>query len=216
MFVNQYNLQLTGYKMTQEITQPKPTNETLRAVDEQSKKADKQAVKVLTSQVKALRQQYTALAKDLKKLEVARMAAGNKSRRSTRPYYQQLGVLERDVVLSVDEYKSTVTCSSCFKRTSKQPHIRDGKLKRIPGAVVCYNTQCPRRLTMNATTTNRDGNGALNIALIGFSRVASTDGLPLPPFRRSQQSNKYTLSPLFPAHQPHGEEGLPTLRGDLL
>lgn len=112
------------------------------------------------------------------------------TRRGTRRYYQQLGALDKDSVLLVDEYRSTVTCSSCFQRTSKQPHMRDGKLKRIPGAVVCHNVRCPRRLTTRATTTNRDGNGALNIAVIGFSRMASSDGLPLPPFRRSLKSNK--------------------------
>ncbi|OAD01206.1 hypothetical protein MUCCIDRAFT_112641 [Mucor lusitanicus CBS 277.49] len=114
------------------------------------------------------------------------------ARRSTRPYYKQLAALEKDLVLPVDEYKSTVFCSLCFERTSKQPHVRNGKLKRIPGAIICYNVKCPRRLTTRATTTttNRDRNGAYNIALIGFSRMASTDGLPLPPFRRSSKSNK--------------------------
>ncbi|CAO3620587.1 unnamed protein product [Mucor fragilis] len=122
----------------------------------------------------------------------------------------QLGAAPNGHVLPVDEYKSTVTCSSCFERTSKQPHIRNGKLKRIPGAVICYNVLCPRRLTTRATTANRDLNGALNIALIGFSSLASIDGLPLIPFRRTNETNKFILSSLFPAHHHHGEEGMPT------
>ncbi|KAF1806486.1 hypothetical protein V8B55DRAFT_1007498 [Mucor lusitanicus] len=142
------------------------------------------------------------------------------ARRETRRYYQQLGALERDVVLAVDEYKSTVACSSCFKRASKQPHIRDGKLKRIPGAVVCHNIHCPRRLTTGIITINRDGNGAYNIALIGFSRMASTDGLPLPPFRRSSNSNKYSLSNKFLTRQSlvhnQGDARTPTQSGDEL
>ncbi|KAG1114734.1 hypothetical protein G6F42_014112 [Rhizopus arrhizus] len=39
--------------------------------------------------------------------------------RSTKPYYKQLAASYHDSVVSVDEHKSTVTCSSCFGRTSK-------------------------------------------------------------------------------------------------
>ncbi|KAF1800357.1 hypothetical protein FB192DRAFT_1458774 [Mucor lusitanicus] len=131
------------------------------------------------------------------------------ARRSTKLYYSQLGAGTNHSVVSVDEYKSTVTCSSCFHRTSKQVHLRDGHIKRIPGAVVCLNVKCPRRLTSGATTVNRDLNDAKNIALIGFSSLAAQDGLALPPFRRSHNTNKYILSQLFLAHQS-GEVGIPT------
>ncbi|CAO0796693.1 unnamed protein product [Mucor circinelloides] len=100
--------------------------------------------------------------------------------RSTKLYYKQLVASCHDSVVSVDEHKSTVTCSSCFGRTSKQPHIRAGKVTRIPGAVVCHNVLCPRRLTTRSTTINHDLNGAKNIALIDFSSLAAEDGLPLP------------------------------------
>ncbi|CEP15260.1 hypothetical protein [Parasitella parasitica] len=141
------------------------------------------------------------------------------SRRSTRPYYTQLAACEKDFVLSVDEYKSTITCSSCFQRTTKQTQIRDGKVKSIPGAVVCFNPRCQRRISTNATTSNRNRNGATNIAMIGFSSLVSEKGLPLPAFRRIQ-SNKYALSALFLSHQAHGEDRIPTkgalvLLGDL-
>lgn len=113
------------------------------------------------------------------------------TRRSTKPFYSELAVSPQHHVLSVDENRSTITCSSCFKKTCKQPLIINGKLKRVAGAVICYNTQCPRRLTTKATTTNRDRNGAYNIASIGFSSFASRDGLPPPPpFRRSRPANK--------------------------
>ncbi|CEP16880.1 hypothetical protein [Parasitella parasitica] len=111
------------------------------------------------------------------------------SRSSTRPHYTQLAACEKDFVLSVDEYKSTITCSSCFQRTTKQTQIRDGKVKSIPGVVVCFDPRCPRRISTSATTSNRDRNEATKIAMIGFSSLVSEDGLPLPAFRRTQ-SNK--------------------------
>ncbi|KAL7324037.1 hypothetical protein PS15p_210608 [Mucor circinelloides] len=390
MFVNQYDLHFSGYRITQQIKQAKPIKKVPCLVDEKSKEADKQAVKTLNDEIKASRQTYTASAKQLKQLELARMADGNKSRvferkhkrrdprlygdlvaarkafnnvhmeqsnllhviqerqsrmyllnkkvngqsapsegrltdanlrhivaepttiiqgidpgivtvasgvatspaslfsavnrfqaisdeamvphprdkehpfsltvskvntavmsnqdgkqreatnmslkkiqrnrvkrrcrlkkyhqrkvvsdkalnrqpkgnftvtftghwsgsgayikghscRNTKPYYKQLAASYHDSVVPVDEYKSTVTCSSCFGRTSKQPHIRAGKVTRIPGAVVCHNVLCPRRLTTRSTTINRDLNDAKNIALIGFSSLAAEDGLPLPP-----------------------------------
>ncbi|KAL7330325.1 hypothetical protein PS15p_205290 [Mucor circinelloides] len=400
MFFNQYDLHFSGYRITQQIKQARPIKKVPCLVDEQSKEADKQAVKTLNDEIKASRQTYTALAKQLKQLELARMAAGNKSRvferkhnrrdprlygdllaarkafnnvhkeqsnllhviqerhsrmyllnkkvngqsapskgrltdanlrhivakpttiiqgidpgivtvasgvatspaslsssvnrfqaisdeaaishprdkehrfsltvskvntammsnqdgkqrettnmslkkiqrnrvkrrcrlkkyhqqkvvsdkavnrqpkgsftvtftgnwsgseayikghscRSTKPYYKQLAASYHDSVVSVDEHKSTVTCSSCFGRTSKQPHIRAGKVTRIPGAVVYHNVLCPRRLTTRSTTINSDLNGAKNIALIGFSSLAAEDGLPLPPpFRRTHNPNK--------------------------
>ncbi|GAN07944.1 hypothetical protein MAM1_0183d07449 [Mucor ambiguus] len=121
------------------------------------------------------------------------------ARRSTNKYYQQLAVAPNDYVLAY-----------------KQPQIRNGKLKKIASAVVCHIANCPRRLATRPTTINRDQNGALNIALIGFSSLASTDGSPLPPFPRSHKLNKYSLSPLFLSHQNHGEEGIPTQSSDPL
>lgn len=52
------------------------------------------------------------------------------------------------------------------------------------------NVTFPRRLITGATTLNRDLNGAKNIALIGFSYLAPQDYLPLPPCRRTYNSNK--------------------------
>ncbi|OAD04618.1 hypothetical protein MUCCIDRAFT_108448 [Mucor lusitanicus CBS 277.49] len=93
-------------------------------------------------------------------------------KKSTSPYYKQLAAGTNNSVVPVDQYKSTVTCSSYFHRTSKQAHLRDGHIKRISGAMVCYNIKCPRRLTS------------------GFSSLAAQDDLALPPFRRSRNTNK--------------------------
>jgi hypothetical protein len=68
----------------------------------------------------------------------------------------------------------------------------DGALKRVKGAAVCYNTKCPKRVFQNATTTNRDENGARNIALIGFSSLVSKDGKYLPVFSRSYSTTNKT------------------------
>ena len=106
------------------------------------------------------------------------------NRRGTSQYYTQLNASSIDHVIKVDEYASTVTCSSCFQRTFKQPVRREGKIKRIPGAVVCINTSCPRRLSCNATTINRDRNAAWNITLIEFSTLVGQDNLSLPAFQR--------------------------------
>lgn len=76
------------------------------------------------------------------------------NRRGTSQYYTYLNSSSIDHVIKVDECTSTVTCSSCFQRTFKQPVRREGKIKRTPGAVVCINTSCLRRLTCNSTTIN--------------------------------------------------------------
>lgn len=125
------------------------------------------------------------------------------SRRSLKPIVERLAAVEGDHVFTIDEFRSTVTCNSCFQLTTKQV-VRVGeekKKKRVKGAVTCTNKNCPRRKTTRATTTNRDQNGAKNIALIGFSRMVSEDGLCLPPFRRKNKSNKYNLSQIYSVHQ---------------
>lgn len=100
-------------------------------------------------------------------------------------------ILERfnsfqDHACLVDEFKSTITCSSCFQVTSKQlVRVQETKKKRIKGAVTCNNKNCPRRAA-RMTTINRDMNGAANIALIGFSTLISQENLPLPPFQKSR------------------------------
>jgi hypothetical protein len=97
-----------------------------------------------------------------------------------------------DKMFAVEEFKSTITCSSCFGVTSKQTVRLNGSFKTIKGAVVCKNTNCPRRLTCRSTTINRDYNGTNNIGLIGFSSVVSDNGMPIAPFQRtSYKSNKY-------------------------
>ncbi|CEP12397.1 hypothetical protein [Parasitella parasitica] len=100
------------------------------------------------------------------------------------------GTREKDFFVSVDEYKSITTCPSCFQRTTKQAQIRDGKVKSVLGAVVCFNPRCPRRISTRATTSNRDKNGASSIAMIGSPSLVSENGLPLPAFRRTQSNKK--------------------------
>ncbi|CEP07346.1 hypothetical protein [Parasitella parasitica] len=113
------------------------------------------------------------------------------TRRSTKPYYKQLSAPENDHLVVVDEFASTITCNSCFSRNQKQfCRLPSGKIRRVPGAVYCINPQCPRRLNSNATTTNRDRNGAMNTTLVGFSSLISEDGHSLPPFQRSYNLNK--------------------------
>lgn len=114
------------------------------------------------------------------------------ARRSLGPIIERLESVKNDHVCKVDEYKSTITCSSCFEVTTKQLiRTPEGKKKRIKGAVNCTNENCPRRLFGRSTTINRDANGAKNIALIGFSAMVSEDNLTLPPFRRGfNNSNK--------------------------
>ncbi|GAN03538.1 hypothetical protein MAM1_0042c02993 [Mucor ambiguus] len=51
----------------------------------------------------------------------------------------QMGASTNDSFVSADEYKLTVTFSSCFHRPAKQVHVRNGRFKRIPGTVVCSN-----------------------------------------------------------------------------
>ena len=112
------------------------------------------------------------------------------SRRSLKPVVARLRSVNNDMVSTVDEYRSTITCSSCFEITTKQIiRTGEGKKKRIKGAVTCLNPMCPRRISAGRTTVNRDYNGAKNIALIGFSRLISEDQLPLPPFRKGIKNN---------------------------
>ncbi|KAG2200470.1 hypothetical protein INT47_011450 [Mucor saturninus] len=120
-------------------------------------------------------------------------------RRSLDPVLKRLKFVEKDETFIVDEYKSTVNCSSCFELTTKQIiRVGDHGRKRIKGAVICTNEICPRRLSSRSSTINRDQNGAMNIALIGFCHLVSEDGLTLQPFRRSDNnSNKFHLSKNF-------------------
>lgn len=117
-------------------------------------------------------------------------------RRSLEPVLKRLGSVEKDKTFIVDEYKSTINCSSCFEITTKQiTRVGDRGRKRTKGAVNCTNEVCPRRLSSCSSTINRDQNGAMNIALIGFCHLVSEDGSTLPPFRRSNNnSNKYEIS----------------------
>ena len=121
------------------------------------------------------------------------------ARRSLKPIIARLKSVENDEVHFVDEYKSTITCSSCFEVTTKQVvRTTENKKRRIKGAVACLNSRCPRRLATRSTTINRDTNGARNIALIGLSSIISTNGRPLPPFQRGvNESNKYVQAQIF-------------------
>ncbi|KAI8880371.1 hypothetical protein K501DRAFT_275621 [Backusella circina FSU 941] len=57
-------------------------------------------------------------------------------------------------------------------------------------AVVYFSDNCPRRLTKNMTTINRDQNGSYSISLAGLSKIFSVDYRPLPVFdRRKYKSN---------------------------
>jgi hypothetical protein len=83
------------------------------------------------------------------------------TRRSIKPIIKSLECVEKDKVVTVDEYKSTISCNSCFEVTKKQVvRVGDSGRKRIKGAVTCINTSCPQRLSNRSTTTNRDRNGA--------------------------------------------------------
>lgn len=116
------------------------------------------------------------------------------TRRSLGPVMDRLKSVEKDSLYTTDEFRSTVTCNSCFSITTKQlMRVGDNRTRRIKGAVVCSNKHCPRRIKSNSTTVNRDQNGAINIALIGFSKIVSVDGQALPPFRRNYKSSKYEI-----------------------
>ncbi|KAG2195154.1 hypothetical protein INT47_006603 [Mucor saturninus] len=119
------------------------------------------------------------------------------TRRSMKPILNRFNSVANDHIAVVDEFKSTITCSSCFEVTTKQVvRVGEKRVKRIKGAVTCTNHNCPRRLSpTRRTTVNRDMNGTINIALIGFSCVVSNNSLPLPPFRRGiYNANKFNLS----------------------
>lgn len=62
------------------------------------------------------------------------------------------------------------------------------KKKRIASAITLIFMMT--YLTCKATTINRDENVARNIALIGFSKMASKDGETLPLFRSSYNLQK--------------------------
>ena len=107
------------------------------------------------------------------------------SRRSVKPIIERLKTVADDATFVVDEYQTTITCSSFFNVNTKQIiRTANKNKKKIKGAVTCVNPECPKRLSTRSTTTNRDSNGALNIALVGFSLLVSDDNRPLPPFRR--------------------------------
>ena len=88
---------------------------------------------------------------------------------SLKPMILRLGRVRNDMVATVNEYRSTITCSSCFESTTTQIiRTGEGKKKRIKGAVTCRNPMCLRRISAGRMTINRDYNGAKNIALIVF------------------------------------------------
>lgn len=62
------------------------------------------------------------------------------------------------------------------KRRMRQKKLYQRKVK--------YDKSCPRRLSCNATTINRDRNAAWNITLIGFSTLVGQDNLSLPVFQQ--------------------------------
>lgn len=91
--------------------------------------------------------------------------------------------VKKDRYAIVDEYKSTITCSTCFQPTTKQAVRRNELVKRIKGAMVCINIKFPKRVLSKSTTTKHDRNGAPNIALTGFTKLVSSNGnsLSFPP-----------------------------------
>jgi hypothetical protein len=111
---------------------------------------------------------------------------GIKSRRSFKPIVPRLRSVKTDKFNITNEYNSTVTCNSCFKKTMHQiHHLPNGSIRRAKGAVVCFNPACPKKKSHNGTTTNWDLNEAQNLALIGFSSIVLKDNKPLPPFLRN-------------------------------
>ncbi|KAF1799956.1 hypothetical protein FB192DRAFT_1142283 [Mucor lusitanicus] len=108
--------------------------------------------------------------------------------RSMKPYLSNLSTTS--TVAFVDEFNSTKICWACFHETQKQlMRNQEGHMTRNLGAVTCYNTKCPMRASKQ-TTSNRDAQGAINIALIGFSKLVSKDGSVLPPFARKTNHDK--------------------------
>ncbi|KAK4518348.1 Ark- serine/threonine protein kinase [Mucor velutinosus] len=89
------------------------------------------------------------------------------STRSMKPYMSTLST--RSTVRLVDEYNSTAHVS--------RRHRNSWLAKQ--------------------TTMNRDKQGASNIALIGFSALASLNNKALPPFSRVQNPDKHVLSPTY-------------------
>lgn len=115
----------------------------------------------------------TAFARQLKKTKTRRGRLTH-SQRSLDPIIQRLFCVENDKTYTVDEFRSTITCSSCIEITTKQiVQVGENGRRRIKGAVICKNNKCPRRLSSSSCTINRDRNGAMNIVLIGFSCIVS-------------------------------------------
>ncbi|CAO3618586.1 unnamed protein product [Mucor fragilis] len=83
-FLSERKLTFARLRWVQDHTARQATNPVEQAppaVDEQTKKAKKQTVRALTNDIKGIRARYISMSKELKKLEVQRMAAGNKSRK---------------------------------------------------------------------------------------------------------------------------------------
>lgn len=54
------------------------------------------------------------------------------TRRSIKPYYSHLVAHGQDTFLSTNEYASTITCSSCFRKTKKQTQTLSNGSKTLP------------------------------------------------------------------------------------
>lgn len=68
-----------------------------------------------------------------------------------------------------DEYRPRKVCCGCFQETGKQlVRGKDDEMRRNLGAFVCSNPRYPKRLKCYATAMNRDCQGVVNIALMGF------------------------------------------------
>ncbi|KAI8360969.1 hypothetical protein B0O80DRAFT_374245, partial [Mortierella sp. GBAus27b] len=81
---------------------------------------------------------------------------------------------QRGVVINTNEHMTSKTCPFCFGRTTLASSRRmiDGKAKvvRINGAMQCLNPAC---ISFKAgySIRPRDSQGAVNIAIAGFSAL---------------------------------------------
>ncbi|KAF9979050.1 hypothetical protein BGZ75_009846 [Mortierella antarctica] len=85
------------------------------------------------------------------------------------------------VVIVVDEYCTSITCTHCFQRLRLQKSRRlqgsNIKAKAVNGGVVCVNPLCPD-VRAGYASRPRDSNAALNILLAMASvSLRDSDGL---------------------------------------
>ncbi|KAI9267641.1 hypothetical protein EDC94DRAFT_646414 [Helicostylum pulchrum] len=77
------------------------------------------------------------------------------NQRSSDTILQKFSSVESDITFTVDEIRSTVTCSSCFEVTAKQiVRVGENEKRRVKGVVTCTNNKCPSRLFCSSCTVS--------------------------------------------------------------